>query len=159
MSILKKYASPYKDLLLYGFSLAALLIFLSYIEYRWLILSHQFEIYAGVIAILFTLLGIWLATKLISRKKEIMVVEKEVFRLLPAEFTRNDKEAEKLGLSRRELEVLELIAQGLSNQEIAERLFVSLNTIKTHNSNILEKLQVKRRTMAVSKAKSLNLIP
>jgi ATP/maltotriose-dependent transcriptional regulator MalT len=71
----------------------------------------------------------------------------------------NQKELQNLGLSKREMEVLQLMAEGLSNHEIASRLFVSLNTIKTHSSKVFEKLEVNRRTQAVDKAKKLSLIP
>ena len=87
------------------------------------------------------------------------MVEKEVYKMADNGFVTNEEELAKLGLSKRELEVLQLIAEGLSNQEIAARLFVSLNTIKTHSSRIFEKLDVKRRTQAIEKAKRLNLIP
>lgn len=73
-------------------------------------------------------------------------------------FILNETELQRLGISKREHEVLELIAKGLSNQEIADKLFVSLNTIKTHTSNLFLKLEVSRRTQAIQKAKELRLI-
>lgn len=145
-----------KNILLYGVSLAVLLLLLRWLELRLVILDNAFEIYAGAIALVFTALGIWLAMRLM--KSKTVVVEKEVF-VSNADFVLNEKEMEKLGISRRELEVLELMAQGLSNQEIAARLFVSLNTVKTHSSNLFEKLDVKRRTQAAEKAKKLGLLP
>lgn len=154
----------YKLIILYSISFALLLFLLKWLEYKFIIISHSFEIYVGGIAFIFTALGIWLALKLSKPKiktvvieKEILV-EKEVFVTNP-DFIFNEKELEKLGISNRELEVLQLMAQGLSNNEIAEKLFVSLNTIKTHSSKLFEKLDVKRRTQAIEKAKRLNLIP
>ncbi|WP_305036591.1 response regulator transcription factor [Larkinella sp. C7] len=143
---------------MYGVSLALLLFFLKWLEMRLLIINHTFEIYIGAIAILFTGLGIWLALKLINPKIETVVIEKSVYVNTP-DFSVNETERTKVGLSKRELEVLQLIAEGLSNQEIASRLFVSLNTVKTHSSKVLEKLEVKRRTQAIEKAKRLSLIP
>ena len=147
----------YKTQLIYGASLAALLFLLKWLEMRFIIMYHAFDIYIGAIAIIFTALGIWLALKL--AKPKTIVVEKEIIITSPNSFIRNGQEQEKLGISQRELEVLELMAQGLSNQEIANRLFVSLNTIKTHSSNLFLKLDVKRRTQAVDIAKKLNIIP
>ena len=153
-TILKKY-----HLLIYGFSLALLLFFLKWLELRFVIIDHALEIYAGGIALIFTGLGIWLAVKLIQPKTKTIVVEKEVPVVQSPEFVFNEAEFLKTELSRRELEVLELMAKGLSNQEIAAEIFVSLNTVKTHGSKIFEKLDVKRRTQAVEKAKRLRLIP
>jgi len=140
--------------------MAILLFVLKWLELRFVIIDHAQEVYIGAIALIFTSLGIWLALKLARPKVHTIIVEKEVYK--PAgkgTFTVNERELEKTGLSTRELEVLQLIAEGLSNQEIAARLFVSLNTIKTHSSRIFEKLDVKRRTQAIEKAKRLNLIP
>ena len=154
--------NKYRLVLLYGASLAALLFLLKWIEYRFLLIDYAFEIYISLIAIIFTTLGIWLALKLVKPKTETrvetIVVEKQVYLTPAKEFVLNNDEKEKLGVSERELEVLELMAEGLSNKEIAEKLFVSLNTIKTHSSNVFEKLDVKRRTQAVEKAKKLQLI-
>ncbi|WP_205514099.1 response regulator transcription factor [Longitalea arenae] len=151
--------AKYKHPILYGISMAVLLFILKWLELRFLIMDHALEIYIGAIALIFTALGIWLALKLAKPKVQTLVIEKEVYKMPAPAFTANEVEQEKLGLSKRELEVLQLIAEGLSNQEIAARLFVSLNTIKTHSSRIFEKLDVKRRTQAIEKAKRLNLIP
>jgi len=153
---------PYKHIILYGAAMAILLFLLKWLELRFIIFDHALEIYVAAIAVLFTSLGIWLALKLAKPKVYTIIVEKEVM-LPPATngngFVVNETALTQLGLSKRELEVLQLIAEGLSNQEIAARLFVSLNTIKTHSSRIFEKLDVKRRTQAIEKAKRLNLIP
>jgi len=146
-----------KQNILYGVSLALLLLLLKWLEWRFVIIDHAFEFYAGSIAVIFTGLGIWLAIKLITPKVKTVIIEKQV----PADaiFVLNEAELNRLRLSARELEVLQLMADGLSNQQIAERLFVSLNTIKTHTSNLFLKMEVERRTQAIEKAKRLNLIP
>lgn len=160
----------HKATIIYSISLALLLFFLKWLELRFILFDHSFEIYIGFIALIFTGLGIWLALKLSRRddsgahpKIETIVVEKEVY------ITRDDAGSQpkvlntslisQLELSKRELEILGLLAQGHSNQEIAATLFVSVSTVKTHNQNLFEKLEVKRRTQAVEKAKRLHLIP
>jgi two-component system, NarL family, response regulator LiaR len=149
----------YRETLLYGFSLALLLFVLKWLELRFIIFSHSFEVYAGCISIIFTGLGIWLAVKLSKPKIETLVVEKEVYVTRNDSFVLNTSLVAQLELSKREMEILNLMAQGLSNQEIAETLFVSLSTVKTHSQNLFSKLDVKRRTQAIEKAKRLNLIP
>jgi DNA-binding CsgD family transcriptional regulator len=148
----------YKRILLYGLSLAGLLFLMRWLEFRLLVISHATELYVAVIALVFMVLGIWLAKQL--TKPKTVLVEKTVY-ISPSseDFKRNEKAIEELGISKREFEVLELIAEGLSNNEIAERLFVSLNTIKTHSSKLFEKLDVNRRTQAVETAKRLGIIP
>ena len=146
-----------KWMILYGSGLALLLFLLRWLELRFLILDHALDIYIGAIALIFTGLGIWLALKLAKPKTQTVIVEKEIYRATD-EFVLNEAELEKLGLSRRELEVLQHMADGLSNGEIAEKIFVSLNTVKTHSSKIFEKLDVKRRTQAVEKAKRIGII-
>lgn len=154
-----KFFTRNKHILLYGASLAVLLFLLKWLELRFVIIDHAFEIYIGAIALIFTALGIWLALKLAKPKVKTVIVEKEVHIGRPPIFTLNSGELDKLGLSSRELEVLQLMAEGLSNQEIASRLFVSLNTVKTHSSNLFIKMDVKRRTQAIEKAKRLSIIP
>jgi two-component system, NarL family, response regulator LiaR len=146
-----------KQNILYGVSLAALLLLLKWLEWHFVIVNHAFEVYASAIAIIFTSLGIWLALKLMKPKINTVIVEKPVF--TNTGFNLNETELNNLRISNRELEVLQLMAGGLSNQQIAERLFVSLNTIKTHTSNLFLKLEAERRTQAIEKAKRLNLIP
>ncbi len=149
-----------KHAILYGMSLAILLFLLKWLELRLLIIDHAFEIYIGAIALIFTALGIWLALKLTRPKVKTIIIEKEVYiQEPPVNFMLNENELAKTGLSTRELEVLQLMAEGLSNQEIAARLFVSLSTVKTHSSNLFEKMDVKRRTQAIDKAKRLSIIP
>jgi NarL family two-component system response regulator LiaR len=150
------YLAKYRSVIIYGVSLAALLVLMKWLEWRFIILDHAFEIYAGFVALIFTGLGIWLALKL--SKPQTITIERQVL-VNTTEFVLDEAQLAKLGMSRRELEVLQLMAQGLSNQQIAEQLFVSLNTVKTHSSKLFEKLEVQRRTQAIEKAKRLNLIP
>ena len=138
-----------KTILVYGLSLAALVALLKFIEYRFLIRDLSLEFYVGTVAVLFTGLGIWAGLK-ITRRRAVHI---------NPNFVLNDTEIKRLCISHRELEVLELISRGLSNQEIADQLFVSLNTVKTHTSNLFLKLEVKRRTQAIQKAKELQFIP
>jgi len=161
VTFLKKYKLP----IIYGLSLAMLLVLLKLTEYHWLIIDHSMEIYTGMIALLFTLLGIWVAVKLFRPKKEITIiekekiVEKEIFVPASATFIQNQKAIDDAEISAREMEVLQLMANGLSNQEIADNLYVSVNTVKTHITNLFFKLEVTRRTQAVEKAKRLSIIP
>lgn len=143
--------------LLYGLIGGVLIAALKWTEYRFLVLEHSFEIYGGLIAAMFAALGIWLGLKL-TRTQERVVI-KEVPAPTGEPFFRDDKKREALGITPRELEILELIAQGLSNREIAEKLFVSENTIKTHSSRVFDKLGAKRRTQAVQLGKELGLLP
>jgi ATP/maltotriose-dependent transcriptional regulator MalT len=110
-----------------------------------------------LIALVFALLGIWLGLKL-TRKEEVVVI-KEVAVLTTQPFALNEGRLRELSITKRELEILELIAQGMSNREIAEKLFVSENTVKTHSSHLFDKLSAKRRTQAVQIGKELGLIP
>lgn len=157
-----RFLKKYKQVFLYAASLVAILILLQVLQYKFVLINHSFEIYIFSIAIIFTGLGIWLALKLVKPKKEIqtIVVEKNVYvkELSEEEVKAMVAERQKLGLSTREQEVLQLMAEGLSNQEIAERLFLSVPTVKTHSSKLFEKLDVKRRTQAVEKARQLGLI-
>jgi len=166
-----------KAAITYSISLALLLFLLKWLELRFIIFSHSFEIYIGFIAVIFTALGIWLALKLSKPKvetvvmeKEILiekevvverevVVEKEVYVNKNEDFVPDISLISRLQISKREIEVLGLLAQGHSNQEIAAAIFVSLSTVKTHLQNLFEKLDVKRRAQAVEKARKLNLIP
>ena len=143
--------------LIYGLCGGVLIALLKYIEFRFLIAQHAFEIYGALIALIFAGIGIWLGLKW-TRKKEVLVVkEVRVPSLQP--FSLNEERLKDLGITRRELEILELIAQGMSNREIAEKLFVSENTVKTHSSRLFDKLSAKRRTQAVQIGKEMGLIP
>jgi DNA-binding CsgD family transcriptional regulator len=151
-----------KHLLIYGLCGGLLIVVLRLIEYRFLVLERSIEIYGGLIALFFASLGIWLGLKLTKNK----VVVKEVPIEVPIEiqvptsqpFVLNQVKLQQLGITARELEILQLIAGGMSNREIAEKLFVSENTVKTHSSRLFEKLSAKRRTQAVQIGKDLSLI-
>ena len=159
MNNIKIFFQKNKATIIYSISLAFLLFLLKWLELRFIIFDHSFEIYIGFIAIIFTALGIWLALKLSKPKIERVMVEKEVYVARNENFVLDTSLVSQLELSKRELEILGLLARGHSNQEIAAKLFVSLSTVKTHIQNLFEKLDVKRRIQAVEKARSLNLIP
>ena len=144
-----------KHLLIYVLCGGVLIVILKLVEYRFLVIQHSIEIYGGLIALLFAVLGIWLGLKLTKNKETVIVREVPA----PQFFTLNEKRLAELGITRRELEILELIANGLSNREIAEKLFVSENTVKTHSSRLFDKLSARRRTQAVQMGKELGLIP
>jgi DNA-binding CsgD family transcriptional regulator len=146
-----------RHILIYGLCGGVMIVLLKLVEYRFLVVQHSVEIYGGLIALLFAVLGIWLGLKL-TRTKETVVV-REVRVPFGASFSLNETRLCELGITRRELEILELIARGLSNREIAETLFVSENTVKTHSSRLFDKLSAKRRTQAVQLGKEWGLIP
>lgn len=159
MTAHKPFLKKHKATIIYSISLAFLLLLLKWLELRFLIFNHSFEVYIGFIALIFTALGIWLALKLSKPKVETVVVEKEVYVTRNEDFIPNTALIARLELTKRELEILGLMAQGHSNEEIAAQLFVSLSTVKSHNQNLFVKLDAKRRTQAVEKARRLNLIP
>ena len=159
MTDIKSFLQFHKAAIVYSFCLALLLFLLKWLELRFIIFDYSLEIYIGAIAFIFTGLGIWLALKLSKPKIKTVVVEKEVYISRNENFVLNESLVAKLELSTRELEILGLMAEGNSNQEIANRIFVSLSTVKTHNQNLFDKLDVKSRTQAIEKAKRLNLIP
>jgi DNA-binding CsgD family transcriptional regulator len=146
-----------RQILIYGVLGGILIVALKLIEYRFLVIEHSVEIYGGLIATVFAVLGIWLGLKL--TKKEEVIIEREVFVPAGQPFSLNQQKLVQLGITKRELEILELIASGLSNREIAEKLFVSENTVKTHSSRLFDKLSAKRRTQAVQLGKEMGLIP
>lgn len=149
-------SGDWRPILLYGLLGGALIALLRVIQYRWLVIEHSVEIYGAIIAALFASLGIWLGLRLTRPKPEVVVREVPV----PASpFIRDERKVESLGLTPRELEILELIAAGLSTREIAERVSVSENTVKTHSSRVFDKLGARRRTQAVQLGKELRLIP
>ena len=144
-----------RHVLVYGLIGGILIALLRWTEYRFLVVEHSIEIYGGLIAATFAALGIWLGLKLTAKRQAIVVKE------VPAgePFIPDERKREDLHITRRELEILELIAQGLSNREIAEKLFVSENTVKTHSSRVFDKLGARRRTQAVQLGKEFGLLP
>jgi DNA-binding CsgD family transcriptional regulator len=152
-----------RTILVYGLLGGAFIVALRLMEYRFLVVEHSLEIYGGVVAALFSALGIWLGLKLTRTKETVVVREVQVPVHVPAEpttpFVVDASQLERLGITPREHEILQLIAAGLSNREIAEKLFVSGNTVKTHSSRLFDKLNARRRTQAVQLAKEARLIP
>ena len=146
-----------RTILVYGLIGGAVIAALKLAEYRFLVVEHSLEIYGGLVALVFATLGIWLGLKLTRTTERIVVREVPVPTEAP--FVVRTESVERLGVTPREMEILQLIAAGLSNREIAERLFVSENTVKTHAANLFEKLQAKRRTQAVQAAKVAGLLP
>ncbi len=146
-----------RHVLLYGLLAGVLIAALRLIEFKWLVLEHSVEIYGGLVAAVFATLGIWLGLKLTRHTQTVVVREVEI--PAPVNFVRDQSKVDSLGITPRELEVLELIAAGLSNKEIAERVYVSENTVKTHSSRVFDKLGARRRTQAVQLGKELRLIP
>jgi DNA-binding CsgD family transcriptional regulator len=146
-----------RHVLVYGLISGVLIAVLKWSEYRFLVIEHSIEIYGGLIAAIFAVLGIWLGLKLTRRRERIVVKEAPVAAGKP--FVVDESKREDLGITPRELEILELIAQGMSNREIAERLYVSENTVKTHSSRVFDKLGARRRTQAVQMGKEFGLLP
>ncbi len=154
-----------RHVLIFGVVGGILIATLQYTEYRFVIIEHSVELYGALVAILFATFGIWLGLR-ITRSRETIretVVVKEV--LVPADapavesFAPNTAQQQNLGITARELEILTLIAGGLSNREIATQLFVSENTVKTHCARVFDKLGAARRTQAVQRGKELGLLP
>jgi DNA-binding CsgD family transcriptional regulator len=150
-------ASNQKQAVLIGLVGGVLIAFLKFIEYKHFVREYTSELYGGLVALIFTAIGIYFGLKW-TRSKEIVVI-KEVQVPANGPFVLNEARLKELGITNREHEILGLIAQGLSNREIGEKLFVSENTVKTHSSRLFEKMSVNRRMQAVQKAKDLGLIP
>ncbi len=146
-----------KRVLLYGAIGGALIALLKYVEYQHFVRVYPTEVYGGVVAVIFTVVGVYVGLRL-TRHKEVVVV-KEVRVRESGPFALDQAKLKELGITPREHEILGLIAEGLSNREIGERLFVSENTVKTHSSRLFDKLAVNRRVQAVQKGKELGLIP
>lgn len=151
----------------YGLLGGLLVAVLRLVEYRFLVVEHSLEIYGGLVALVFSGVGLWLGLTLSARRRQVVVRELPVPVEVPAPverpagspFVRNVARQAELGVTARELEILEQIAAGLSNREIAARLFVSENTVKTHSARLFDKLAAKRRTQAVQRARDAGLVP
>jgi len=150
-----------KVVLVYGLAGGLLIAALRMIEYRSLVIDHSVEIYGALVAALFAGAGIWLGLTLTSPREVVVVKEVAVPAAGAARepFTVNDARVRELGITPRELEILQLIARGMSTREIASALFVSENTVKTHAGRVLEKLGVNRRIKAVETGRALGIIP
>jgi DNA-binding CsgD family transcriptional regulator len=147
-----------KTVLVYGLLGGVLIAALQLIQYRFLVLEHSVEIYGGLVALVFAALGIWLGLKL-TRVREVPVIpEMPVLTQVAVPFQRNETRVAELGITPRELEILDAVAEGLSTREIGERLFVSENTVKTHTARLFDKLSARRRTQVVQRAKAEGLI-
>ncbi len=152
-----------RHVLIFGVVGGLLIAILQYTEYRFVIIEHSVELYGALVAILFAAFGVWLGLRITRSREGIRetVVVKEV--LLPAPalqpFAPNRARQQTLGITARELEILTLVARGLSNREIATHLFVSENTVKTHCARAFDKLGAARRTQAVRRGKELGLLP
>jgi DNA-binding CsgD family transcriptional regulator len=151
-----------KTVVLYGLLGGALIALLKVVEYRFLVVEHSTEIYGGIVALLFSAVGLWLGLKLTRTRETIVVHEVPVRVEVPVRttepFVADPARVRQLGITPRELEILEAIAAGLSTREIAAKLFVSENTVKTHSSRLFDKLNARRRTQAVQIAKEAGLI-
>jgi NarL family two-component system response regulator LiaR len=148
-----------KHILLYGVIGGLLIAALKWSEYRFLVIDHSIEIYSALIAATFAAVGIWLGLKLTRKEERIVVKEVLVPVTVGAPFCPNEAKREELAITPREMETLGLIAQGMSNREIAAKLFVSENTVKTHSSRVFDKLGARRRTQAVQLGKEFGLLP
>ena len=157
MNFLNKIFFKTRHIILYGFILAILVFTLKWLQWKFLIVDNSLDIYIGLIAVFFTILGIWVATQLAKPKIRTVIIEKEVYIPHSNEFTINETELKKLNLSNREYEVLKLLTKGYSNAEIAQNLFLSLSTVKTHVSNLFVKMDVKSRAQAIEKSKRLKI--
>lgn len=135
-----------KTVLLYGSILAGIMLLLNSMEYFFWVRLNFVELYIGLLAAIFLGIGIWFG----KRKTSTNIKEEPELKM--------DFQPNELGISKREFEVLVLVNKGLTNQEIADKLFVSNNTIKTHTSNLFEKLEVKNRTQAIIKAKEMGML-
>ena len=147
----------WRGVLVYGVCSGLLIAALKFTEYRFLVVEHSVEIYGALIAALFAGVGIWLGLTLTRKQTEVVV--KEVLVPMTGSFVLNEAKLAELEITPRELEILGLIASGLSNREIAEKLFVSENTVKTHSGRLFDKLGAKRRTQAVQIGKAAGLLP
>ena len=157
MTTLRKIYHASRHAILYAAIMAGLVFTLKWLQWKYLITDNASDIYVGLIAIYFTLLGTWVATQLTKTKIRTVIVEKEIYLQQPASTIADETELKRLGLTTREYEVLQLLTQGFTNAEIAEKLFLSLSTIKTHVSNLFVKMGVKNRTQAIEKANRLRI--
>ncbi len=148
-----------KQVLIFGLVGGVLVTLLQWTEFHFVVLEHSIAIYGVLIATLFAGAGIWLGTRLLAPRERIVQVEIAVPAAPTPSVAADDTARERLGITRRELEILTLVARGLSNREIGETLFVSENTVKTHCSRAFDKLGARRRTEAVQRGKELGLLP
>ncbi len=146
-----------RTILICGILGGVLITLLKWSEYQFLVIEHSLEIYGGLVAVIFAGLGIWLGLRLTGARHKVVVKEIHVPASEP--FVADEKKRDDLGITRREMEILALVAQGMSNREIAGKLYVSENTVKTHCSRAFDKLGARRRTQAVQLGKEFGLLP
>ena len=146
-----------KRTILYAAGGGLLLALLKFLEYKHFIRAYPSEVFGGLVAVIFTVVGVWVGLRLV-RPREV-IVERIVTVDNSTPFEKDEEKLRALGITPRELEILALIAEGLSNREIAARLFVSEHTVKSHSTRLFDKLDVSRRTQAVQRAKEYRLIP
>jgi two-component system, NarL family, response regulator LiaR len=152
-----------RHVLIFGVVGGLLIVALKYTQYRFVVIEHSVEMYGALVACLFSAFGIWLGIRITRRRETVR--ETVVVREVPVAagvlepFAPDTARQQTLGITERELEVLTLVARGLSNREIAAQLFVSENTVKTHCSRAFDKLGAARRTQAVQRGKELGLLP
>lgn len=151
---MKPEPSYVRTLLTYGLGLGGGLALMTWADYRFLVVDHATELYVLLIAGLFTAVGIWVGLRWAAPQTSpaVPVPDAPPPPALPRQVL------ERHGISPREWEVLACLAQGLTNEEIAQTLFVSTNTVKTHLGSVYAKLAVSRRTQAIEKARTLGLL-
>lgn len=147
-----------RHIMLYGLAMATLIFWLKWLQWKFLIVDNAIDIYIGLIAIAFTILGVWVANQFIKSRTQTVFVEKEIIVYQPKKFILNQRELKRLNLTKREYEILKLIVRGNSNADIADQLFLSLSTIKTHVSNLYAKMNVKNRFQAITMAKRMEIV-
>lgn len=157
ISFFKRVYLKTRHITLYGLLMAVLVFLLKWFQWRFLIIDNSMDIYIGLIAMSFTALGIWVALQMVNPQTETIVVEREICHAPAKDAVINEAELKKLNLSNREYDVLQLLTKGYSNAAIAERLFLSVSTVKTHVSGLFIKMEVKSRTQVIEKAQRLKI--
>lgn len=131
--------------ILYGIALAASAFLLEWLDYKHVVHAWSTQFYVACVAVIFVALGIWVGNRLTAKPR--------------GQFARNDAAIASMGISGREVEVLEMLAAGHANKVIARQLDISPNTVKTHLAKLFEKLEVASRTQAIQKARALEILP
>ena len=147
-----------KHIVCYSIAIATLVFGLKWLQWKYLIVDNAVDLYIGLMAIVFTTLGAWIASQIIKPKTKTVFVEKQILIEQPKAFILNEAELNRLSLTNREYQILKLIAQGNSYSDIATHLFLSLSTIKTHVSNLYTKMKVKNRVQAITLARKMEIV-
>jgi two-component system, NarL family, response regulator LiaR len=159
MAFLKQFFHRSRHIVFYGMLMAVMVFGLKWLQWKYVITDNSTEIYLGLMAVFFTCLGVWAAGQLSKPKTRTKTVEQKESASGDDRFSINQAELQRLNLTAREYDVLKLLSKGCSNAEIAENLFLSVSTVKTHVSNVYVKMDVRSRTQAVEKAKRLRITP